>query len=916
MEERGSEDSTLVLDSDIAGFDIRDPDIELINRTADLSRRLCGSEIGLAELAGNRGDLKEIGENITRILSEPGNMRFDRDLRAEILAIFCRFAAAVAVSGTVDEDLAATNEDLKRRVELREFEMEQRERMAESSALELTNSQVKTISMKEKLEQRNLEVADLRRKVREQQARIAELEMERGGERREEGVDKKRVQRLEKALCDLAKQYEQQSLTLAQVCQVNARVKDVLRHQGEVIEMYEKEMGRVVEIRDKMKGGVANLESELGAAKKLLEMTQEELKSERESFRERSFVSETPKGDGKVMNVLRGLIRFVANIGDSSELVLRPWDPEGGTNDSIKGVLEASIARVRQFISENGLDAANVTVESDDLELVSKEALSAMNYTLWKCCERAKEDRKCLQTLRDRLKFRGSDDKLVSSIVEQRAGFERIISDAMRCIGERVSENCVAVLMKYLRDSRVVMKRCDTELRELLNFKGQLKEIPKIACDFIRNQKREHENKLQATVDDLETRMADLKSEMAAKDAAITSFDEKMAVKEQRHQEEKRDLEIKLKQSIISQKSVSLSSEFVHPDRSVVAEEEVEGLKREVARLKALLDQRSKKFEESLAQALEIERQKQKMKQDVETQEREAKDLEAKEANAELKRKLREARQEMKEMQESFSNTSSKQAKLISKLKADNSKLAEAVKELKSRRQAPKPEDRIISLENDKRILESQVEILKDKCAQVKCNRDSFWKGELERVETDLTRSNDERLRTERECHIRFIKKIMEIVRGSVPVVQDISESSALAAVRYLTKQTHDYEMEMRTLQAMVLRDEPSCQPADDGSEWRKWADALYEMASHSASTEKSEKTVRDYISDVVLSSVAGQTMADKLENLKAQKKILKMLPVTIQRKSKPELRAVMLTAMAMVRMRRKAGYSMLYINV
>ena len=914
MEERGSEDSTLVLDSEIAGFDIRDPDIELINRTADLSMRVCGSEIGLAELAGGRRDLREIGENITRVLSEPGNMRFDRDLRAEILGIFCRFAAAVAGAG--DEELAA-NEDLKRRVALREFEMEQRERMAESSALELTNSQVKTISMQEKLERRKAEVAELRRKVREQQERIAELEMERGGERSEEGVDRKRVQRMEKALCDLAKQYEQQSLTLAQVCQVNARVKDVLRHQGEVIERYEKEMGRVVEIRDKMKGGVANLESELGEAKKLLEMTQEELKSERESFRERSFLSEAPKGDeegGKVMNLLRGLIRFVADIGDSSELVLRPLDPV--SSESVKGVLEASIARVRQFISENGLDAANVTVESDELESVSKEALSAMNYTLWKCCERAKEDRKRLQSLRDRLKFRGSDDKLVSSIVEQRAGFERIISDAMRCIGERVSENCIAVLMKYLRDSRIVMKGCDTELRELLNFKGPLKEIPKIACDFIRNQKREHENKLQATVDDLETRMAGLKSEMAAKDAAITSFDEKMAVEEQRHQEEKRDLEIKLKQSIISQKSLSLSSELVHPDRSMMAEEEVEGLKREVTRLKTLLDQRSKRFEESLAQALEIERQKQKMKQDVETQEREAKDLEAKEANAELKRKLREARQEMKEMQESFSTTSSKQAKLISKLKVDNSKLAEAVKELKSRRQAPKPEDRIVSLENDKRVLESQVEILKDKCAQVKCNRDSFWKGELERVETDLTRSNDERLRTERECHSRFIERIMEIVRGSVPVVQDISESSALAAVRYLTKQTHDYEMEMRTLQAMVLRDEPSCPPADDGSDWREWADGLYKMASHSSSTEKSEKVVRDYISDVVLSSVAGQTMADKLENLKAQKKILKMLPTTIQRKSRPELRAVMLTAMAMVRMRRKAGYSMLYINV
>ena len=72
--------------------------------------------------------------------------------------------------------------------------------MAESSALELTNSQVKTISMKEKLEWRNIEGADLRRKVREQQARIAELAMERGRERSEEGVDRKRVQRMEKAL--------------------------------------------------------------------------------------------------------------------------------------------------------------------------------------------------------------------------------------------------------------------------------------------------------------------------------------------------------------------------------------------------------------------------------------------------------------------------------------------------------------------------------------------------------------------------------------------------------------------------------------------------------------------------------------------------------------------------------------------
>ena len=54
------------------------------------------------------------------------------------------------------------------------------------------------------------------------------------------------------------------------------------------------------------------------------------------------------------MNLLRVLIRFVANIGDSSELVLRRLDPEAGANDSIKGVLEASISRVRQFSSENG----------------------------------------------------------------------------------------------------------------------------------------------------------------------------------------------------------------------------------------------------------------------------------------------------------------------------------------------------------------------------------------------------------------------------------------------------------------------------------------------------------------------------------------------------------------------------------
>ena len=46
--------------------------------------------------------------------------------------------------------------------------------------------------------------------------------------------------------------------------------------------------------QDKIKCRVANLESELGAATKLPEMTQEELKSEMENFRKRILLSEAP----------------------------------------------------------------------------------------------------------------------------------------------------------------------------------------------------------------------------------------------------------------------------------------------------------------------------------------------------------------------------------------------------------------------------------------------------------------------------------------------------------------------------------------------------------------------------------------------------------------------------------------------
>ena len=911
MEEKSSEDSTLVLDSDIAGFNIMDPDIDLIHETSDFSRRACATPRSLEELAGQSADLMKNATNLTMILNEQGNMRFDADLRREILEIFCRFASLLVLPTNLsasDLILKQENANLRHRLALQELDIKQKEKLMDTSSAELTNSQLRLVSMKRKIEQKDHKLADLRRTIRAQEEKIATLESEKVPMERNDNVNPKQHERMEKALINLSKQYENQSLTLARVLQLNVRARDALTRQAKVIDAYEEQIKRLEETHRSITNGVSDLENELGETRKQLEMTQEELKSERQSFIERSF-SESPSritGPGdKLMRVVNGMLQFLVQLANYDSENLRFFDLNAARDESIKRTINGSVALVKQFIRDNGLDGEVADADDLDIEAVNKESLAAMNFVLLKFCERSKEERSVLQSLRERLHFRGNDREMISLVVDQKAGIERFVRDAMKAIRESVSENSLGILLKYLRESSSVIK----SLCGVLGFTGDIKDLPRAVEKAIVERNTEKDAEATSKIGELETKVASLEATLKTKDEELSSLDEKIVAMEQIRCEEKRDMEIKLRQSLLSQRNTtSLSVEFDTQESN----DEVLRLRNEVESLKALLDERAKRFEMTIAQTLELERQKQQSEHEIEVQEVQSRELEMKETNVELKKKLRDARREMKEIIDSFSVTSSKQNEVIAKLKEKNDDLRKRIKKLKENRRFEIPKEKLLTLESEKRSLEVQLANINDKYVQMQTSRENYWKTEIERVETELRKSNAENIRVEKEYRHRLIQRLMEIVRGSVPVVQDISETSLFAGVRYLAQQNQDYEMQLRSLQTILLRNETQPIPEDESFDWRNWAENLYEASSRSISREKTDMQIRDYLSDVVLGSVSSQMLAEKVENLKSQKRILQQLPTTFKSHSICDFRSVLLVSMAIVRIRKKAGYSTL----
>ena len=714
-----------------------------------------------------------------------------------------------------------------------------------------------------------------------------------------------------------------------------------------------------------------NDESKSKIEKKFGKVTEDQIPALFQSLLDGNTNDELIDQNKRLVSILENQLRFL-----SSAVVRSIIDPKLLSPDSSSSPLNqdlgardrmfVEIARTRQFLQTN-CDTQPQKMSEQDMQkifeklqngadLAQREAFvliaieASNNDTIRRYCDKILSQNQTiisqLVTVADVVNCNGQLQDIVPAVVEKLKNFQQF-SKKMKNIlnGDFDStkfDDTLAFLLQYASTTSKILKDFDTDLRDALQFEGELAEMPDYATqaikelkDIIAKAKEESIQGMRNQVTQLRREMAEeqekageqiakLEEEVSQKDDVIADLnnrikaeqDEKKQVQQELYttEQEKADAEQKLNTILQSYNDL---------------EADLESAKKETEEMREQMQKKQKTFEERLDSIIADER-----KSHAEDLKHFEDKLKAREERLRLEintksQKLQQAKQKLRDVIDTYDKAFKQQKETTAQLRQQNNELIDRLQIHEPRQKAAKGQTGVSSVEvenlkaevrnlmQDKADLETQLEQAEAKAQKEQNTREKSWEQKLQDKQSEI-----ESVRAEEEAKRQEIEKNMigDILSSLAPYAPKNANDleSAIQTARDVCERLTQAEQDLDNLKrSKSIKSMPNAydmqrteQINSALQDWDRWARDLYVNVTDGQVPKQSTKDLRYALSEMVLASIGHRKLIWRLEALRAEKKAL-LSGVRIPReRTTPQIkmRATLLTVLGAVRIVRKAG--------
>ena len=501
------------------------------------------------------------------------------------------------------------------------------------------------------------------------------------------------------------------------------------------------------------------------------------------------------------------------------------------------------------------------------------------------------------------------------------------------------TEESFEFVTKYCQGTSTILRDFDTELRNAVQFEGELEELPAFACQCVNELKEMIIKEKNESIQGTRNQIAQLRREIAAeqeKSAEQISKLEKTIEQLENEKEilQKNNTELEAEKNETQAKLSATEDEKQIADEKLQAmlknygqlEEDLEVAKQENEEMRQQMNKKQATFEERIDAIISDER-----KQHVEDLLRFEEKLKEREERLQLEintksQKLTKTKQKLKMVIETYEKAFKQQKETTAQLRQQNNELIDRLQippEKKGAKVSQGPgtaeaenlKAQIRNLKQEKAILATQLEETEAKVAAEQAAQNKAWEEKIKAKEQEIeeVKKQEEEKREYNESQL-----ISEIAESLAPYAADCSDTeSAVRAVREVAQSLAQAEKNIEKLKRNnAIKEVPNVNNSERAQQvnnalqdWDRWARDLYVNVTDGQIPKQSSKDLRYALSEMVLSSIGHRKLIWRLESLRSQKKALTS-GVEIPERSTPppSSRATVLSVIGAIRILRKAG--------
>ena len=643
--------------------------------------------------------------------------------------------------------------------------------------------------------------------------------------------------------------------------------------------------------------------------------------------------AESSERNRTLLNIIENQLRFINNLVKSGEmqLFLLSSPEENETlleTQSFKQDIVVESARCRQYILENELaldeDIPNRTEIADEISSIKNNEEGRTHFDIAyfatlsaelirKMSERiADENRELASRIQESasiLQFEGDNIQAADIVVDKLKTFRRFaktVHDTTE--GDFDCNNfdeTIESITKFVKRSQEIAKSLELDVKPLINFEGELEEIPSNAALFIRQVLEEINNMQIESVNDMKNQLQELREELASEKETSTNVIARLELENQNAKSELNEAETKLEKA---QKGIQTLTQQLEDSKQrksdletklsllesnyAELEQDAERIRLENENLRKEGIKRQKSYDERIDKLLDEERNAHTQETELMQKKFASKEQKLKEAYESKSAKLSEAKRTMKQMIEQYEAAFVKQKESTAALRAQNQELINRLTNPSASNSSPKKsmkeqtlQSEIKGLQAEKQVLQSRIDQLSNRIEEVQLARDSYWQAQMIAKENEVAKAKNEIEETGKEALLSYVAKVGTIIEQFAPTSFENTEEETLELIQTISERLQEAESKLEASKKkpespkkenleIKLQEVTSKATAalKSTAEWEKWAKNLISSILNQEVPNDS-KQIRRKISDLALAGIGSSERI--IESLRAQKRAL-----------------------------------------
>ena len=665
--------------------------------------------------------------------------------------------------------------------------------------------------------------------------------------------------------------------------------------------------------------------------------------------------------NSRLIGLIESMLVFVSKIVNSGELNMLLISPDGtylpaGIDETFKGQILIEIARVRQFLAQNGLnteEGPQIEPIKQQLERLARsdsrndrELYSALaSQVLISDCMRRLYDKiaainnGAIAELQQVADFIGFAEPNTTDLPAAVAAKLLLLKESAERIADEVNDEqfnpesidgIIEYLLEYLVKVTRVARQLDTDVRRVSDYQGDIEDMCPYLCEYVEELSREAELGKDRRFDEVQAELVELKQGLEEEKEKAASYiaelESKLSQKETEfdnlkdisdHQRKQlREYEELMENN--KQRAAELEAKYKKfTETYEEMEEDVERLRQDNTKLRQMMEQKSRMFDERLERLFSEERQQHA--DDLQKAEERMKKREdsIKEELADRNKKIGQMKAKMKEIIETYEVAFKKQKEATAALRQQNETLSARVEKLTitpvsaAAKTMENLRAEIKSLSAEKQVLVTKLQQANDRADKTTTARDNYWMAQLAVRESELTKSFNQAASTANDRYDGFVDELASIVEPFLPRRGEVTEKVVLDTVQSIIQQLEELKAEDEN---RVTNDKAEPGPEDSKAlqalqEWDRWGRDLFVNVTDGEVPCRSSKELRYILGEMVLTSIGHRRLIWRLESLRAQKKALTNGIAQVPSRGAPTMQSLMLVVVGAIRMMRKSGH-------